>query len=84
MQTAGFKHEIFSVKEVISQSVTPFLVAMDLKGINFIDMSSDFEVKGDDNWSTEAFANIIKNCLEHTEEMAPLQYPAKLQRFIIA
>lgn len=65
--TAGFKHEIFSVKEVISQSVTPFLVAMDLKGINFIDMSSDFEIKGDDNWSTEAFANIIKNCLEHTE-----------------
>ena len=65
--TAGFKHEIFSVKEAISQSVTPFLVAMDLKGINFIDMSSDFEIKGDDNWSTEAFANIIKNCLEHTE-----------------
>lgn len=65
--TAGFKHEIFSVKEVISQSVTPFLVAMDLKGINFIDMTSDFEIKGDDNWSTEAFANIIKNCLEHTE-----------------
>ena len=65
--TAGFKHEVFSVKEVISQSVTPFLVAMDLKGINFIDMSSDFEIKGDDNWSTEAFANIIKNCLEHTE-----------------
>lgn len=65
--TAGFKHEIFSVKEVIRQSVTPFLVAMDLKGINFIDMTSDFEIKGDDNWSTEAFANIIKNCLEHTE-----------------
>lgn len=64
--TAEFKKEPFSVKSALEQSIKPFLVTMDLKGIEFVDNIEDFTVTGDDNWSVEAFENIIKNCIEHT------------------
>ena len=64
--TADFKNEPFSLKEVINQSIKPFLVTLDLKCIELIDKSEDFTVNGDDNWTVEALENIIKNCIEHT------------------
>lgn len=66
--TAEFKKESFSVKAVLEQSIKPFLVTLDLKGITFTDNVEDFIIKGDDNWTAEAFENIIKNCIEHTDK----------------
>lgn len=70
--TAEFKNEPFSVKAVLEQSIKPFLVTLDLKGIAFKDQFEDFTIKGDDNWTAEAFENIIKNCIEHTDKNGAL------------
>lgn len=67
-QTADFKYEQVSVKSILKASLEPFLITLDLKGIDLIDTTEDFSIRGDRNWSEEAFANIIKNCIEHTEQ----------------
>ena len=38
----------------------PFLVSMELKGIELISVGEDFVFTGDRNWSVEAVSNIIK------------------------
>lgn len=65
--TVDFKYEEFSVKNSLEQSIKPFLLAMDLKGISYVDCAEDFTVNGDSKWTAEAFENIIKNCIEHTD-----------------
>ncbi|MGN1420067.1 MAG: sensor histidine kinase [Eubacterium sp.] len=66
--TADFKIVNISAKDVISDSIKPFLVMMDLKGITLNNLSDDFIFKGDKNWTDEAVSNVIKNCIEHTEK----------------
>ena len=65
--TVEFKYEEFSVKNSLLQSIKPFLLTMDLKGILYVDCAEDFTVNGDSKWTAEAFENIIKNCIEHTD-----------------
>lgn len=66
--TAEFKIENVSAKNVIDDSIKPFLVIMELKGITLNNFSEDFIFKGDRNWTDEAVSNVIKNCIEHTEK----------------
>ncbi|MCH5321722.1 MAG: HAMP domain-containing histidine kinase [Eubacterium sp.] len=66
--TVDFKYEEFSIKNILDQSIKPFLVTLDLKGISFENRAEDFTVNGDSKWTTEAFENIIKNCIEHTDK----------------
>ncbi len=65
--TVDFKYEEFSIKNSLEQSIKPFLVTMDLKGISYINCAQDFTINGDIKWTAEAFENIIKNCIEHTD-----------------
>lgn len=65
--TAGVKDVPVSAKEVLEDSVKPFLAQMDVREITLLEAVEDFTFRGDKNWSTEAFANIIKNCIEHME-----------------
>lgn len=74
--TITFNMHSHSISAVINQSLKPFLVAMDLKQINLVKDIDDFQLVCDENWSIEAFANIIKNCLEHTEENGELTIKA--------
>ena len=40
---------------------------MDIKNQHFVlDGDGDASYRGDFSWSSEAFANILKNCMEHT------------------
>lgn len=71
--TADFKREPFSIKVVIEQSIKPFLVTLDLKQIELINSVEDFTFTGDDGWTAEAFGNIIKNCIEHTDKNGHLE-----------
>lgn len=71
--TADFKREPFSIKVVIEQSIKPFLVTLDLKQIELINSVEDFTFTGDDGWTAEAFGNIIKNCIEHTDKNGRLE-----------
>ena len=70
--TAEFRKAPFSLLAVLEQSIKPFLVTLDLKEIAFINQAEDFVIKGDINWTAEAFENIIKNCIEHTDKNGTL------------
>jgi signal transduction histidine kinase len=75
--TAEFKIEGISSKKLIDESLKPFLVTLDLKGITLVNDVKDFAIHGDFNWSVEAFGNIIKNCIEHTDKNGSLMIESK-------
>lgn len=75
--TADFKKESVSAKDVLNQSIKPFLITLDIKNIDFIDEAEDFIFDGDRSWSIEAFQNIIKNCIEHTDKNGKLSITTK-------
>ena len=53
--------------EVIGRAVQHLLIPMELKGIEFeVQGEENVTFQGDLSWSAEAFANILKNCMEHT------------------
>lgn len=71
--TVDYKKEDFSVCRALTQSIKPFLITMDLKEITLINEVEDFTVCGDEGWTAEAFGNIIKNCIEHTNKGGRLE-----------
>lgn len=71
------KKEMFSIKNALNESLRPFLVTLDLKNIEIINDVEDFEIKGDETWSVEAFGNIIKNCIEHTGKDGKIELHSK-------
>lgn len=62
-----FQKERVSLKEVIDKAVEPLQIPMELKDIRYL-QEADGEVcfLGDFGWSVEAFANLLKNCVEHS------------------
>lgn len=64
--TIKFKKDNIDVSSVITKSLSPFLVQMEMKNISLETTINDFDFVGDLNWISEAVENIIKNCIEHT------------------
>ncbi len=64
--TVQFKKETVSLSELISKSVSPLLITMELKSQE-LKTNCEGSFTGDISWSCEALGNIIKNCTEHTE-----------------
>ncbi|HPU21790.1 MAG TPA: HAMP domain-containing sensor histidine kinase [Thermoclostridium caenicola] len=65
--TIEFKKERIRVRELVSRAVEPILIPMELKEQTLeITGDEDAEITGDSNWTAEALANIVKNCMEHT------------------
>lgn len=62
-----FRKENVNVKELVHRSVEHLLIPMELKE-QTLEITGDENVHfiGDPNWSAEAVANIVKNCMEHT------------------
>jgi signal transduction histidine kinase len=66
--TVKFKKELVEVGDLLGQVTRPLLIPMELKeqkltvrgeaGITFL---------GDKGWTAEALINILKNCIEHTQ-----------------
>ncbi len=63
---AEFNFAQTKISDVVSASIKPFLLSLDLKNIRLTADFDDFEFNGDIIWTTEAVKNIIKNCIEHT------------------
>lgn len=63
--TIKFEGRSFSLKQLVNQAVSPLEITLDLKNIT-LDISKipDIQMCGDMKWLTEAFSNIIKNCIE--------------------
>lgn len=67
--TIEFKKEKVDVKSLIKKSVEHLLIPIELKGQTLeITGEDNVSFTGDFNWSSEAMANIVKNCMEHTPE----------------
>ena len=57
----------FDLEEMLVDAVQPFVRQMEEKGICFgIQGADGITLTGDFGWCSEAFGNIIKNCMEHT------------------
>lgn len=66
--TIIFKKNKVKVSELIKKAMSPLLIPMELKEQKLIiDGNENTSFTGDLNWSTEAIVNIVKNCIEHTE-----------------
>ena len=63
-----FKREEISISKVIDDSLKPFDLTAELKNITIQNNADDFVFYGDENWTVEAVSNIVKNCLEHTND----------------
>lgn len=67
--TIPFKKDKVFVREVIQKAVDPVLVPMDIKEQSLeITGEAATAFVGDVNWTAEAIINILKNCIEHTDE----------------
>lgn len=69
----NFENKKINIKELINKSISPSLIPMELKNID-LSINGDKKASyiGDINWSSEALVNIIKNCVEHTNENGSL------------
>ena len=67
--TIELEEKPVKIASAVEKAVSPLLITADLRNIT-LDFSavSDFTFTGDRSWSAEAIGNIVKNCLEHTED----------------
>lgn len=69
-----FKHEKFNIAPILEKSLKQFYVTCDVREIKIVNEINDFEFVGDENWTGEAIENIIKNCIEHTNNNGKLRF----------
>ena len=67
--TVHFKKDKVIVHDLIQRSIQPVVIPMDIKQ-QTLQINGDEKVtfQGDLHWTAEAIINILKNCVEHTEE----------------
>lgn len=64
-----FHNEQVAVEQIIDAALRPLLIPLELHNIAVNrDIPQGTEIFGDCGWLAEAFQNIIKNCLENTED----------------
>ncbi len=63
--TVQFKKENISLRALLDKSVAPLLIPVELKEQS-MEITASGNFRGDILWTTEAVANIIKNCHEHS------------------
>lgn len=73
--TVQMKKEIISLSDLIHKAAMPVLVPMELRNQN-LELEADGEFWGDIAWTSEAIGNVVKNCMEHTQEGGKLRIKA--------
>ncbi|MEG6615009.1 HAMP domain-containing sensor histidine kinase [Peptococcaceae bacterium 1198_IL3148] len=67
--TIQFKKEQIPVKQLMQKALEPVLVPLDIKEQAVTVTGADtVSFVGDLNWTAEAIINILKNCVEHTQQ----------------
>lgn len=70
--------ETISVQELVGHAYDSIAVSLDIRGIDFVKtIEEDACITGDADWWTEAIANILKNCMEHTPAGGQIKVTAK-------
>ncbi|MBT2575265.1 HAMP domain-containing histidine kinase [Bacillus sp. ISL-51] len=68
-KTVQFKKEQIKAEKLIEKALEPVLIPMDIKEQTVSIKGEDtVTFLGDFNWTAEAAINILKNCVEHTNE----------------
>lgn len=62
-----FKEEIIDFLDIINMATEPILPLIEQKNIKLSIIGGNATIKGDIYWLSEAFLNIIKNSVEHTD-----------------
>lgn len=75
--TLVMNKEEIEVKDLVKKAYEPVAVAMDLKDQRFIVECGQCKINADFQWTCEAVANVIKNCMEHTPEGGYVKVTAK-------
>jgi len=72
-KTAIFhRHEILA-KDILTKAIEPFAIPMELKEQKCVLNCSNEKMFVDEQWTMEAFSNLIKNAMEHTPDGGTIQ-----------
>ncbi|MCI8575716.1 MAG: HAMP domain-containing histidine kinase [Bacilli bacterium] len=75
--TIVFEEKEESVLEMINEAIKPSLIPLELKQIEYeISIDPSLKCVMDFHWMVEAFVNLIKNAMEHTQNMGHLKITA--------
>lgn len=72
-KTAIFHRQQLLAKDILSKAMEPFAIPMELKEQKCILNCSDEKMFVDEQWTMEAFSNLIKNAMEHTPDGGTIQ-----------
>lgn len=67
--TLTVEKRLVNASEALDRAIEPLSIPLDLRQITLVrtlDRTATFQ--GDESWTAEALANILKNCMEHTPE----------------
>lgn len=73
--TVTFKKEKVSIQTLINKSCSTLLVPIELRGQELV-INTNGDFVGDLSWTCEAIGNIVKNCMEHTQEGGKIEIEA--------
>lgn len=73
--TVTFKKEKVSLQTLINKSCSTLLVPIELRGQELL-INTNGDFVGDLSWTCEAIGNIVKNCMEHTQEGGKIEIEA--------
>lgn len=73
--TVTFKEEKVSLQTLINKSCSTLLVPIELRGQELL-INTNGDFVGDLSWTCEAIGNIVKNCMEHTQESGKIEIEA--------
>ncbi|MBR6407658.1 MAG: HAMP domain-containing histidine kinase [Clostridia bacterium] len=74
--TTIFKNDRVLIRELVSKSVEPLIIPMELRNISLTVKTDSESFSGDLQWTAEAVQNIIKNCTEHTPDGGKIEIEA--------
>lgn len=76
------KKEQVNLRRLMTQALEPFEIMAEVKEIELaVEIDSDISLECDEQWTTEAFSNIIKNSLEHMGSGGCLEIRAEKNNF---
>ena len=75
--TAVFRADSVSVEELVERAASPLRIPMELRDQTLRVDVGGVTFTGDLGWTTEALANLLKNCMEHTPPGGTIEVKAR-------
>lgn len=76
--TVFFEQKEYNVRQMLAKAAGPLAVPLDINGVALrMYVPEDAVIRGDMMWTSEAFGNILKNCMEHTPEGGVIEVRVK-------